>query len=95
MVIENSKGGKKVDGVVSDAIPQNELLKIKIAEPLLKNIGYNNEEIAEIQFLIKNHDEFIPISKIEDATSQRVAKLLKNIARKNPNYTPTITDYKG
>ncbi len=66
----------------------------EIAKDILKNIGYSEQEIAELSFLIQSHDDFIPIAKKEDATVERISKILLSIMKKTENYEPTISDFK-
>ena len=65
-----------------------------IAKEILGNIGYNEQEIAEISFLIQSHDDFIPIAKKEDVTEERISKVLASVMKKTENYEPTISDFK-
>ena len=66
----------------------------EIAKEILENIGYSEEEIAELSFLIQSHDDFIPIAKKEDVTEQRISKVIASITKKSENYTPTISDFR-
>lgn len=65
-----------------------------IAKDILVNLGYNEQEIAELIFLIQSHDEFIPIAKKEDVTEEKILKVLTSIMKKAENYEPTISDFK-
>ena len=66
----------------------------EIAKDILGNIGYSEQEIAELSFLIQSHDDFIPIAKKEDITEERISKLLASTMKKTENYEPTISDFK-
>lgn len=66
----------------------------EMATPILKNLGYNDKEIAELSFLIQSHDDFIPIAKKEDITEEKISKSLTSIIKKSENYKPTISDFK-
>lgn len=66
-----------------------------IAKEILSNIGYNEQEIAELSFLIQSHDDFIPIGKKEDITEERISKVLVSAMKKTENYEPTISDFKN
>lgn len=59
---------------------------------ILANLGYSESEINELNFLIQCHDDFINISKIEDATPDRVAKAFASMNKKLDNYHPKISD---
>lgn len=65
-----------------------------IAKGILGNIGYSEQEIAELSFLIQSHDDFIPIAKKEDITEERISKILAAAMKKSEKYEPTITDFK-
>lgn len=65
-----------------------------MAEQILRNMEYSEEEIAEICFLIKNHDEFISLANIKDITPQSVHKVLKRLENKEESFKPTITHYR-
>lgn len=65
-----------------------------IAKDILGNIGYGEQEIAELSFLIQSHDDFIPIAKKEDITEERISKILAAAMKKSENYEPTISDFK-
>ena len=65
-----------------------------MAKGILANIGYNQEEIDELGFLIQCHDDFIPIGKKEDATPERISKIFASMKKKLENYCPTISDMK-
>ena len=58
----------------------------EIAKDILGNIGYNEQEIAELSFLIQSHDDFIPIAKKEDITEERISKVLESTMKKAENY---------
>ena len=49
----------------------------EIAKEILENIGYSEEEIAELSFLIQSHDDFIPIAKKEDRVCNCIKFFLK------------------
>ena len=66
----------------------------ELATIILENLGYNEQEIAELNFLIQSHDDFIPIAKKEDVTKERISKTLTSISKRAENYTPTISDYR-
>ncbi len=66
-----------------------------IAKDILGNIGYSEQEIAEISFLIQSHDDFIPIAKKADITEKRISKVLESAKKKTENYEPTISDFKN
>ena len=66
----------------------------EISTSILQGLGYSEQEIAELKFLIQSHDDFIPIAKKEDITAERISKVLASIAKKTENYTPTISDFK-
>lgn len=65
-----------------------------IAKDILGNLGYTEQEIAELSFLIQSHDDFIPIAKKEDITEDRISKVLASTMKKTENYEPTISDFK-
>ena len=65
-----------------------------LAEEILANLGYSKNEINELSFLIKCHDDFINISKIEDVTPNRVAKVFASINKKTEEYPPKLSDMK-
>ena len=65
-----------------------------IAKDILGNIGYSEQEIAELCFLIQSHDDFIPIAKKEDITEEKISKILESTMKKTENYEPTISDFK-
>lgn len=67
---------------------------VEKADEILVNLGYSEQEIEEINFLIQSHDDFMPIAKIEDVTETKISKVLSNITKKAGNYTPTISDFK-
>ena len=66
----------------------------ELATSILENLGYDEQEITELNFLIQSHDDFIPIAKKEDVTKERISKILTSIAKRADNYTPTISSYK-
>lgn len=66
----------------------------QMAEEILENLGYSENERNELNFLIQCHDDFINISKIEDITPDRIAKVFASINKKLENYNPTISDMK-
>ena len=65
-----------------------------MANEILENMGYSEEEINEIKFLIQCHDEFIPVAKMEDVTPQKISKIFANMNKKLEYYKPTISDMK-
>lgn len=65
-----------------------------IAKDILRNIGYSEQEIAELTFLIRSHDDFIQITKKEDITEKRISKALETSIKKSEDYEPTISDFK-
>ena len=67
----------------------------EMAKDILKNLGYSNDEISKICFFIKFHDEFIPIKTIEDATDERITKILNSILKREQEYEPTISDFRN
>lgn len=66
----------------------------EIAKQILENLGYNEQEIAELNFLIQSHDDFIPIAKMTDITEERISKVLASTMKKSENYQSTISDFK-
>ena len=65
----------------------------EIAKDILAKIGYSDEDILQIAFLIQSHDDFIQISKNEEVTEDRISKILANTMKKSENYQPTISDF--
>lgn len=65
-----------------------------MAKGILGDIGYSEQEIAELSFLIQSHDDFIPITKKEDITEKRVSKVLVSAMKRAVDYEPTISDFK-
>ena len=66
----------------------------EIAKDILESLGYSKQEIAELNFLIQSHDDFIQIAKLEDVTEERIAKVLASSTKKAENYHPSISDFK-
>ena len=65
-----------------------------ISKDILGNLGYGEQEISELIFLIQSHDDFIPIAKKEDITEERISKILSTAMKKTECYEPTISDFK-
>ena len=66
----------------------------EMAKSILEKLGYNEQEIAQLCFLIQSHDDFIPIATKKDITEERISKVLASISKKSENYTPTISDFR-
>ena len=66
----------------------------EMSKNILEGLGYDEQEISELNFLIQSHDDFIPIAKMEDITKERISKVIASIMKKSEDYKPTISDFK-
>lgn len=79
---------------------------VLIAKPILEMLDYSKEEIDEIIFYIKHHDDFITWNLIEDPfgrinqfgqeiTEDNLEKHIEKMNKKQINYMPTIERWKN
>ena len=64
-----------------------------LAEAILVSLGYSSQEIAEVEFLIKSHDDFIPVTNVSDVTPEKISKILLS-ATKKATFVPTVSHFK-
>ena len=67
----------------------------EIAEPILKEMGYGEEDLKWILFLISHHDDFISY-KMDDLTEKSVKKKISSVQRKaekDGTHYPSYEDY--
>lgn len=64
----------------------------KIAVPILKNVGYDEEEINKIVFYIKHHDDFMSF-RIEKVKDSDIEINPENIANRIKNNNEAIDSY--
>lgn len=67
----------------------------EIAGKILRDLGYDEQQMQEILLLIEHHDDFMPIENEEMANdTKRISKIIANISKKSDNYLPTISFFK-
>lgn len=64
----------------------------QMAIPILFSLGYTQEEIDELVFLIKNHDAFIQLDTVNNITKENVGKVLDKMTNSKDGYNATISD---